>query len=121
MKKMNVKGSTLKRVLKAVGKRKVLLVLTLICALIYVVSSVIIPVFVGNAIDLAIGKGNVDLAGIGVILLKIAGCAAAAGIAQYLMNLCLSFAKKQYKKCYLETFNNMIAANRFYQKNQCFH
>ncbi len=87
MKKMNIKGSTLKRVLKAVGKRKVLLVLTLICALIYVVSSVIIPVFVGNAIDLAIGKGNVDLAGIGVILLKIAGCAVAAGIAQYLMNL----------------------------------
>ena len=39
------------------------------------------------------------------------------GIAQYLMNLCLSFAKKHYNKCYLETFNNMIAANRFYQKN----
>ena len=39
------------------------------------------------------------------------------GIAQYLMNLCLSFAKKHYSKCYLETFNNMVAANRFYQKN----
>ena len=39
------------------------------------------------------------------------------GIAQYLMNLCISFAKKQYQKCYLETFQNMIAANKFYQKN----
>ncbi len=39
------------------------------------------------------------------------------GIAQCLMDLCLSFAKQYYKKCYLETFENMIAANKFYQKN----
>lgn len=39
------------------------------------------------------------------------------GVAQQLMQLCLEFAKKQYKKCYLETFGNMLAANRFYQKN----
>lgn len=39
------------------------------------------------------------------------------GIAQHLMDLCLSFAKQYYRKCYLETFGNMIAANKFYQKN----
>ena len=87
MKKMNVKGSTLKRVLAAVGRRKALLALTLLCALIYVVSSVIIPVFVGDAVDLAIGKDNVDFKGISFILIKIAICAVVAGIAQYLMNL----------------------------------
>lgn len=39
------------------------------------------------------------------------------GIAQYLMDLCLFYAKQHYKKCYLETFENMIAANKFYKKN----
>lgn len=39
------------------------------------------------------------------------------GIAQQLMGLCLEFAKKYYGKCYLETFSNMLAANRFYQKS----
>ena len=81
MKKNKIKASTLKRVLKAVGKRKALLALTLLCAIIYVLSSVIIPVFVGDAIDLAIDKDNVDFEGIGLILVKIALCAVIAGIA----------------------------------------
>ena len=39
------------------------------------------------------------------------------GIAQQLLDESLSFAKKYYKKCYLETFDNMVAANKFYIKN----
>lgn len=39
------------------------------------------------------------------------------GIADELLKLALDFAKKQYKKCYLETFANMVAANKFYNKN----
>lgn len=39
------------------------------------------------------------------------------GIAQKLLELCLDFAKNQYKKCYLETFSNMTAANNFYKKS----
>lgn len=39
------------------------------------------------------------------------------GVAQQLMQLCMEFAVVCYKKCYLETFSNMLAANRFYQKN----
>jgi len=38
------------------------------------------------------------------------------GLAHQLMKLCLDYAKGYYKKCYLETFSNMIAANKFYQK-----
>ena len=38
------------------------------------------------------------------------------GVAHQLMVLCLDYAKQYYKKCYLETFSNMIAANKFYQK-----
>lgn len=40
-----------------------------------------------------------------------------SGIAQKLLDLSLEFAKKHYKKCYIETFDNMIAANKFYLKN----
>ncbi|MFW2487553.1 GNAT family N-acetyltransferase [Clostridium chromiireducens] len=39
------------------------------------------------------------------------------GIAKELLKISLDFAKKYYDKCYLETFNNMVAANKFYQKN----
>lgn len=39
------------------------------------------------------------------------------GIAQCLMDICLQYAKQYYDKCYLETFENMVAANKFYQKN----
>ena len=38
------------------------------------------------------------------------------GVAHELMKRCLTFAKMHYQKCYLETFSNMIAANKFYQK-----
>ena len=38
------------------------------------------------------------------------------GVAHELMRLCLDYAKQYYEKCYLETFSNMIAANKFYQK-----
>lgn len=38
------------------------------------------------------------------------------GIADQLLKLSLNFAKEHYDKCYLETFSNMIAANKFYKK-----
>lgn len=39
------------------------------------------------------------------------------GIASELLNTALDFAKLHYNKCYLETLQNMHAANRFYTKN----
>ncbi|MCJ8013481.1 GNAT family N-acetyltransferase [Paenibacillus sp. KQZ6P-2] len=39
------------------------------------------------------------------------------GISSELLGIALDFAKKHYKKCYLETLNNMVAANKFYKKN----
>ena len=32
------------------------------------------------------------------------------------MELALSYAKKYYKRCYIETLSNMVAANKFYKK-----
>ncbi len=39
------------------------------------------------------------------------------GIAQKLMDVALEHAKKFYKKCYLETLENMEEAQRLYKKN----
>ena len=38
------------------------------------------------------------------------------GAAHELMKLALDFAKKYYKKSYIETLSNMVAANKFYKK-----
>lgn len=40
------------------------------------------------------------------------------GVADKLLKLSLEFGKKYYKECYLETFSNMVAANKFYKKNE---
>ena len=39
------------------------------------------------------------------------------GIAHELMKIALEYAKKYYKRCYIETLSNMIAANKFYKKH----
>ncbi len=39
------------------------------------------------------------------------------GIANKLMELALAYAKKYYRKCYLETLDNMTRAQRFYEKH----
>ena len=39
------------------------------------------------------------------------------GIAKKLLDIALEFAKEYYDKCYLETFSNMIEANKFYNKH----
>lgn len=38
------------------------------------------------------------------------------GISHELMQIALAYAKKYYKKCYIETLHNMEAANKFYKK-----
>ncbi len=39
------------------------------------------------------------------------------GAAQALMDTALAFARRYYDRCYLETLENMTAAQRFYEKN----
>lgn len=39
------------------------------------------------------------------------------GLSHHLIDKALHYAKKYYAKCYLETLDNMIAAQRFYEKS----
>jgi hypothetical protein len=38
-------------------------------------------------------------------------------VTHQLMDIALNYAKQYYKKCYLETLPNMIAAQKFYEKH----
>lgn len=78
---------TLKRLMRLVGRRSVLLALTLMLAVVYVVSSVMIPVLVGNAVDFVVGAGNVNHDAVFRVLVQILVLTFVSAAAQYLMSL----------------------------------
>lgn len=39
------------------------------------------------------------------------------GVSHRLMRIALEYAKKYYRRCYLETLENMVAAQKFYEKH----
>ena len=64
------------------------------------------------------GIGKVEGA-LGVCELQKMYCikeARGTGISHQLIELALDYASKYYKRCYIETLSNMIAANKFYLK-----
>ncbi len=80
--------SVLKKVIRLVGKYNILLVLSLVFALISVISSLYLPVITGNAIDSIIDKNQVDFDNIIDLLKKLAVLISITGVAQWLMNVC---------------------------------
>ena len=78
---------TLKTLLKYLGKARYLVALSLLFALLTVALTLYIPVLTGQAVDLAIGVNDVDMAGIGVILIKIAACACLLALFQWLLSV----------------------------------
>lgn len=83
---MRKQVSTLKMLMKYLGARKYWILVSLLLALGSVGLSLYIPVLTGEAVDLAVGRGNVELAGIAVILVKIAACACALALLQWAMS-----------------------------------
>ncbi len=81
------KQSTTKRILKLLRPYTGFIILSLIFALGTVVSTLMIPVLEGRAIDHIIGKGDVDFDGLLFVLKEIAAVAAVTFFCQLLMNL----------------------------------
>ena len=81
------KQSTVKRILKLLRPYTGFIILSLIFALGTVVSTLMIPVLEGRAIDHIIGKGDVDFEGLLFVLKEIAAVAAVTFFCQLLMNL----------------------------------
>ena len=90
MQKKNNK-ETLKRVLKYIRKYTPALVLSLLLAGLTVLLTLYIPILTGNAVDLIIGKGQVDMAGIFAIMKKIAIAMIITAVGQWIMNTCNNY------------------------------
>ena len=90
MQKKNNK-ETMKRVLKYIRKYTPALVLALLLAGLTVLLTLYIPILTGNAVDLIIGKGQVDMAGIFAIMKKIAIAMIITAVGQWIMNTCNNY------------------------------
>ena len=86
-KKQKLDQNTIQRVLKLIRPYTALVILTLVLALITVVTTLLAPVLTGDAVDMIIGPGDVDFAGLGKIALEIAGTILCTAVAQWLMNV----------------------------------
>ena len=90
MQKKNNK-ETMKRVLKYIRKYTPALVLSLLLAGLTVLLTLYIPILTGNAVDLIIGKGQVDMPGIFAIMKKIAIAMIITALGQWVMNTCNNY------------------------------
>ena len=90
MQKKNNK-ETMKRVLKYIRKYTPALVLSLLLAGLTVLLTLYIPILTGNAVDLIIGKGQVDMPGIFAIMIKIAIVMIITAAGQWVMNTCNNY------------------------------
>lgn len=82
-----MKLNTIKKVLFYVRKYRLSLILSIITAALSAVLSLMIPIKVGEAIDLIVGKNNVDFDGLFTILLEIVIMLAATAVFQWIMNI----------------------------------
>ena len=82
----NTKKQTLKRVVAYISKYKLLIFISMIFAALSSSLTLYMPILIGNAIDLIIGKNNVDFNSIAKILLYIAIMITVNSIIQWFMN-----------------------------------
>ena len=80
--------STLKKVLRYLGKYRIYLILSLVLASVTVALTLYIPKLTGRAVDFIVDKGLVDFPGVFSILIQIGVCTLVTALAQWLMNIC---------------------------------
>ena len=85
-KKNTAQKCTLKKVLKYVQRHGFFMVLSILFAAITVALTLYTPILIGDAIDLIVGKGQVDFAGIAAILIKTGIIIGITALIQWLMN-----------------------------------
>ncbi len=80
-------GETVGKVLKYLANYRWLFALSIIFAVITVALTLYVPILIGDAIDLAVGKGKVDIDGIQSILVRIGAVSILTAVFQWLMNV----------------------------------
>ena len=77
-----------KRLMRFVKPYSGYLLLALVCAIIYVVMSLLCPVLIGNVVDQIIGKDQVDFASIGHTAMLLLIVIAVGAVFQWIMSMC---------------------------------
>ena len=85
--KQKMNKGTLRRVLELIRPYAGLVVLTLVLAVVTVVTTLLAPVISGKAVDHIIGPGQVDFGGVGKLAIAMAGTVACTAVSQWLMNV----------------------------------
>ena len=86
MKTNKAKTSSIKRVLKYIKKYSFLLIISILLAVATVGLTLYIPIVIGDAIDLIVGKGFVQLDKIGTLLLNVGIISVIIALLQWVMN-----------------------------------
>ncbi len=79
---------TLRKVFSYIKKYRFFVAASLFLALLIVILTLYIPILTGDAVDLLLGQGLVDMGAIFAILFKIGICMGLTALAQWLMNTC---------------------------------
>ena len=79
--------STIKKVLRYIGKYKYLLPVSILLALVTVALTLYVPILIGDAIDLMIGVGQVDIPKVIEILILAVALIGATALSQWLMSM----------------------------------
>ena len=81
-------SQTLKEVLKYIKKYMFYVVLSVVFAAATVAMTLYVPILTGDAIDLIVGKGNVDFSAVYTIVKKIIIVVGLTALSQWIMNIC---------------------------------
>lgn len=80
--------TTIKKVLYYIRRYSLLVLISLILAAVTVVTTLYLPILTGDAVDLMLGKGNVDFPALLRLVRLMVFVIAVTGIAQWVMNIC---------------------------------
>ena len=81
-------SKTLRRIIKNIMRYKGFAAASIFLAIISVATQLYIPILSGNAVDLMLGRGKVDLAGIIRILILIGITAGVSALSGWILNIC---------------------------------
>lgn len=82
----NTQAHAMKKVLKYISKYKLLIALSIILAAVTVALTLYLPILIGNAIDLIVGRGDVNFSAIFKILIEVGIITAITAALQWVMN-----------------------------------
>lgn len=100
--------AVLKRVLTHIKKYRILVILSFVCAMITVASTLYAPILTGDAIDLIVGKGLVDFDGIKDIVYTFLMVTVVTVISQWFMNIINNhITYSVVRDIRIEVFNHM--------------